>query len=262
MKREILLEARNLKKSFRFGNAGNEKISTAVNDVSFIIKEGECLGLVGPSGCGKSTIARMIAGLLSPDSGKILLAGQEMDRWTSETLKELYQNVQMIFQSPGNSFDPRKTLGWSIGESMRNRGWERNRIINRICFLLQEVGLNETYISRYPHEVSGGEVQRAAIARALALSPRLLICDEVTSALDVTIQAQIIRLLKHLIEEQGIGCLFITHDLALLPMIAHKVLVMEKGRAVEEGSPQKLIDSPESPYTKALMEADLFSMTF
>lgn len=249
---EKILEVNQLKKTF-----GTQVV---LDDVSFSLNRGEVLGIVGRSGCGKSTMARIVARLLDADEGEITLCGRDITKATGKSLAEAYENMQMIFQLPEDSFNPRKTLGWSIGEAMRNRGHDKASIEKRIDELLTEVGLSPSYKNRYPHEVSGGECQRAAISRAVALSPTLLICDEATSALDVTVQAQIVTLLKKMNRELDMACLFITHDLALLPKIAHRVIVMAEGRIVEEGTPEGLMKNPESPYTKELLEADFFRL--
>lgn len=256
---ETLLEVQGLTKYF-FDGAGKKSGAghAVLEGVSFTLREGECLGIVGRSGCGKSTMARIVTRLMPADEGKILLRGRDITRTEGRELAGVYETMQMIFQLPEDSFDPRKTLGWSIGEAMRNRGWERERIFARTDSLLREVGLPTSYRDRYPHEVSGGECQRAAISRALALSPKILICDEATSALDVTSQAQIIRLLRRLIEETGLACLFITHDLALLPQLAHRVIVMQEGRIVESGTTREILEEAKAPETRALLSADFF----
>ena len=207
-----VLEVKHLKKSF------GEKI--ILNDINFSINAGECLGVVGRSGCGKSTMARIIARFIPADGGEIFLNGVDITH--TKNLKSVYKNMQMIFQLPEDSFDPRRTLGWSIGEPLRNYNFEN--IDDRIKNLLAEVGLTADFVERYPHEVSGGQCQRAAIARAISLSPKLLICDEATSALDVTTQAQIVKLLRRLCTEKNLAILFITHDLEILKEIADKVL--------------------------------------
>ena len=166
--------------------------------------------------------------------------------------------MQMIFQMPEDSFDPRQTLGWSIGEPLRNYGFDD--IDERIKNLLIEVGLTTEFSNRYPHEVSGGQCQRAAIARAIAILPKLLICDEATSALDVKVQSQVIKLLRKLCTEKSIACLFITHDLILLPKIADRVIVMHGGKIVEEGNPYNIMSNSKSKYTSELMSANFFDM--
>lgn len=211
-----VLEVRRLKKSF------GDKI--ILNDINFNVEAGECLGIIGKSGCGKSTLAKTIARFIPADGGEIFLDGENITN--TKNLKSVYSKMQMIFQLPEESFDPRKTLGWSIAEPMRNFNFKN--IDERIKNLLVEVGLTPDFVEKYPHEVSGGQCQRAAIARAISISPKLLICDEATSALDVTTQAQIIKLLNKLRTDKKIAMLFITHDLKLLEKICDKVLKLEK----------------------------------
>lgn len=247
---EKILEVRHVKKSFV-----NKKV---LDDINFSICAGECLGVVGLSGCGKSTLAKIISRFIPCDEGKIIFCGEEITNLRGGELKGVYKNMQMIFQLPEDSFNPRKTLGWSIAEPMKNHGFKN--IDERVKNLLVEVGLTEKYSARYPHEVSGGECQRAAIARAISLETKLLICDEATSALDVTVQAKIIELLKKLCAEKNIACLFITHDLALLPRIADRVIVLHEGIIVEEGTTNDIINAPKSPFTKNLPATDFFTM--
>lgn len=243
-----ILSVENVSKNF-----GGKKI---LDNINFSLNYGECLGVVGLSGCGKSTLAKIISRFIPCDGGKIIFCGEDITH--KKNLHEIYKNMQMIFQMPEDSFDPRKTLGWSIAEPMKNFGVEN--ILERVKSLLVEVGLNENYFSRYPHEVSGGECQRAAIARAVSISPKLLICDEATSALDVTVQEKIIELLKKLCREKNISCLFITHELALLPKISDRVIVMHGGKIIEEGTPEKIINFPQSPFAKKLTEINFFKM--
>ena len=226
-----------------------------MNDISFEMKKGECLGLVGESGCGKSTTAKLITHLIKPDGGSILINGKEILDVKGKSLKELYQDVQMVFQMPQDSFDPRRSLGDGIMESMRNRGMKKAEARERMMELLRMVELEPEYAKRYPHEVSGGQCQRAAIARALSVEPKLIICDEATSALDVTVQAQIVELLGRLQREMGLSILLICHDLALVQALCDRVLVMYKGSIVEEGIPDEVIGSPKKAYTKVLIES-------
>ncbi|MCI5900777.1 MAG: dipeptide/oligopeptide/nickel ABC transporter ATP-binding protein [Hominisplanchenecus sp.] len=248
---EKILEIKNLKKVFY----KNKIPFTAVNDISFEMKKGECLGLVGESGCGKSTTAKLITHLIKPDGGSILINGKEILDVKGKSLKELYQDVQMVFQMPQDSFDPRRSLGDGIMESMRNRGMKKAEARERMMELLRMVELEPEYAKRYPHEVSGGQCQRAAIARALSVEPKLIICDEATSALDVTVQAQIVELLGRLQREMGLSILLICHDLALVQALCDRVLVMYKGSIVEEGIPDEVIGSPKKAYTKVLIES-------
>ena len=186
-----ILDVKDLTKNFY----KNKQLFTAVSHISFQLRQGECLGLVGESGCGKSTTVKMLTHLLKPDSGEILLEGTEIQHLKGKALKKLYTEIQMVFQIPQDSFDPRRTLGDSIMESMRNHNVSRKEAQNRLGQLLQQVELPPELADRYPNQVSGGQCQRAAMARALAVNPKILICDEATSALDVTVQAQIIELL-------------------------------------------------------------------
>lgn len=250
---EKILEVKNIKKSFYKG----KRAFPVVNDVSFIVNSGSCLGIVGESGCGKSTIARLITRLTEPDYGSILLYGEEILGCSKNQLKKLYQKVQMVFQTPQDSFDPRCSLSDGIMESMRNQGMKKKESRERMKELLAMVELEEKYADRYPHEVSGGQCQRAAIARALAVNPHLLICDEATSALDVTVQSQIIELLQKLRRERGLSIIMICHDLALVQNLCDYVLVMYEGTIVEEGTPDEVIMYPKQAYTKVFIDSVL-----
>lgn len=251
---EPLLEVRNLTKVFKKGSSGE---FTAVNGVNFCLYPNETLGIVGESGSGKSTVAKMIARLLETSGGEIFLQGEDITHAKGKTLRDIYRQFQMVFQSPAASFDPRRTLGDGIGESLKNSKTAKKEIKKRVRELLIQCGLPEDYDKRYPHEVSGGECQRAAIARALAIQPEILICDEATSALDVTVQKQIIELLGKLKKERGMSYLFICHDLALVQMFCDRVVVMKDGRIVEEGRPDEVIMHPKNDYTKNLVDAVL-----
>mgnify|MGYP002579080169 FL=1 len=246
-----ILDVKDLTKNFY----KNKQLFTAVNHISFQLRQGECLGLVGESGCGKSTTVKMLTHLLKPDSGEILLEGTEIQHLKGKALKKLYTEIQMVFQIPQDSFDPRRTLGDSIMESMRNHNVSRKEAQNRLWQLLQQVELPSELAERYPNQVSGGQCQRAAIARALAVNPKILICDEATSALDVTVQAQIIELLKRLQQEMDLSILLISHDLALVQHLCDRVIVMYQGNIVEQGTPDRVINAPENDYTKMLIEA-------
>ncbi|MDO4260818.1 MAG: dipeptide/oligopeptide/nickel ABC transporter ATP-binding protein [Eubacteriales bacterium] len=248
---ERLLEVRELKKTFY----KEKKPFVAVDRISFHVDRGECVGLVGESGCGKSTTAGLITRLLDPDAGSILLDGEEILDWKPKDCKKLYRKVQMIFQTPQDSFDPRRTLGDGILESLQNQGMKRRAAEKRMYELLEMVDLGREFAKRLPHEVSGGQCQRAAIARALAPNPELLICDEATSALDVTVQAQIAGLLKKLQRERGLSLLLICHDLALVQHLCSRMLVMYGGAIVEEGAPDQVIQNPAEEYTKLLVES-------
>lgn len=250
---DIILKAEHLKKVFISG----KKSMTAVDDVSFELQRGECLGIVGESGSGKSTIAKMITHLEPVTGGQIFLDEKNITNAKGKELRDIYQDMQMVFQMPMESFDPRRTLGDGIGESLRNMGISRRETRERVENLLEKCGLEKEFADRYPHQVSGGQCQRAAIARALAVNPEILICDEATSALDVTVQKQILELLKELKEKEELSFLFICHDLALVQEFCDKVLVLYQGKVVECGTPDEIINHPKMDYTKKLVESVL-----
>lgn len=249
-----ILEVKNLTIKFE---EGSRRELTAVNDVSFSLHPNETLGIVGESGSGKSTIARAVTRLVKVSKGQILLDGRDITHEKGRALRDIYRQIQMVFQSPAASFDPRQTLGDGIGESLKNRGADREQRNRMVEQLLNSCGLSADYFRRYPHEVSGGQCQRAAIARALAANPRILICDEITSALDVTVQAQVMELLNSLKELHRMSCLFISHDLGLVQQFCDRVLVLKDGNVVEEGTPDQVILSPRQEYTKQLVDAVL-----
>ncbi len=228
-----------------------------LDGVSFEFDAGERLGIVGRSGCGKSTLVKLIARLIDADGGSITFDGEDITRLTGVRLRAVYRKMQMIFQNPEEAFNPRRTLGWSVGEPLRR--WSMPNVEARVEELLKAVGLPVELAKRYPHEVSGGQCQRAAIARALALEPKLLICDEATSALDVKVQAQVTGLLRRLSVERGIALLFITHNLAILPTLVERVMVMHDGRVVETGAVEDVIKRPQSEWTRELLAAEIFS---
>ena len=230
---------------------------TAVDDVSFELNRGECLGIVGESGSGKSTIAKMITHLESVTEGQVFLKGKDITHVKGKALREIYQEIQMVFQMPMESFDPRCTLGDGIGESLRNMGISRSETGSRVEKLLERCGLDREFADRYPHQVSGGQCQRAAIARALAVSPDILICDEATSALDVTVQKQILELLTELKQKENLSFILICHDLALVQTFCDKVLVLYHGKTVEYGTPDEIINHPKEDYTKRLIDSVL-----
>ena len=230
---------------------------TAVNHIRFAVEPGQCLGIIGESGSGKSTAAGMITRLIDPTEGLIVLDGQDITRLKGRQLQAAYRKMQMVFQTPTESFDPRHTLGDGIGESLRNSGMSRAEVKPEVNKLLQMCGLPAEFAKRYPHQVSGGQCQRAAIARAIAIRPKLLICDEATSALDVTIQAEILALLSDLRRELNLSILFICHDIALVQQFCDRVLVMYKGSIVEEGIPDEVIRNPVNDYTKRLIDSIL-----
>lgn len=249
---DAVLEALNLGKTFK-NRAGSE--IRAVRDVSFELYPGETLGIVGSSGCGKSTLARMLCRLIEPTEGKIILSGSDFSSLRGRELREKYRDIQLVFQDPVSSFDPRRTLGDGIGEGLRSLGMTREETSAEVRRLLSRCGLDESMAKRYPHEVSGGQCQRAAIARAIALRPKVLICDEATSALDVTVQQRIMELLGSLRGENGLAIIFICHNLALAQSFCDELLVMNVGSVVERGTPDDIIMHPKTEYTKMLIEA-------
>jgi len=229
----------------------------AVDDVSFSMAPGETLGLVGESGCGKSTLGRAIVQLLEPTSGTIHFQGHDMAQLEGAKLRAQRQQLQMIFQDPFSSLNPRLTVEDIIGEGLDIHGLVETTAARakRIAELLKAVGLDTAYAHRYPHEFSGGQRQRIGIARALAVEPKLIVCDEPVSALDVSVQAQIINLLQDLQQQHGIAYLFIAHDLAVVEHISHRVMVMYLGRIVETAEAREVIRAPKHPYTQALISA-------
>lgn len=253
---EPILSVENLTKVF--SRQGQPDL-TAVNGISFRLFPGECLAIIGESGSGKTTAVNMISRLADPSSGRIILDGQDITHWKGQKLRRVYRTMQMVFQTPVESFDPRRTLGDGIGESLRNAGVSKGETRKKVEALLEQCGLEAEFADRYPHQVSGGQCQRAAIARALAIEPRLLICDEATSALDVTVQKEIMDLLNALRAQQGrnLSILFICHDISLVQQFADRVLVMYQGKIVEEGTPEDVICHPENDYTKHLMDSIL-----
>lgn len=229
----------------------------AVDDVHFNLRAGETVGIVGESGCGKSTLARALVGLVPTVAGGIVYNGQDLTKLTRAQWRPLRRDIQMVFQDPVASLNPRQTIGESVGEPLRAlmpqlEVAERAR---RVAAMLERVGLSSAHLNRYPHEFSGGQCQRAVIARALIADPKILICDEPVTALDVSVQAQIVNLLRELQRERGLAMLFIAHDLAVVRQIAHRVLVMYLGKLVEQASRDELFDVPRHPYTKALLAA-------
>ena len=252
--REAFLVTDNLT---RFFSSRNGPRVAAVKEVSFSVRKGECLGIIGESGSGKTTLAQLVAGLLPPSAGSITLDGQPVRADHPGELRPLFRKMQMVFQDPAASFDPRKTLGYGIAEPLRNAGIPKAEARETVKELLLRCGLSCEMAGRYPHQVSGGQCQRASIARAIAIRPQLLICDEATNALDVTIQKQILELLLRIRKEDGLTILFISHDIALVRQFCDRILVMHKGQVVEEGIPDDIIAHPVSPFTKELISSVL-----
>ncbi|MBW3592736.1 MAG: ATP-binding cassette domain-containing protein [Actinobacteria bacterium] len=226
----------------------------AVEDVSFEIRRGETLGLVGESGCGKSTTARLLLKLIEPTAGRIIFDGRDISDLSRRAMRPLRREMQMIFQDPYSSLNPRQTIGQVIGAPYAVHGTEGN-VKHRVQDLMDRVGLNPEHYNRYPHEFSGGQRQRIGVARALALSPKLIVCDEPVSALDVSIQAQILNLLESLQEDFDLTYLFISHDLGVVRHISDRIAVMYLGRLVEVADADDLYERPRMPYTAALLSA-------
>lgn len=253
MEKENLIEVKNLKKYFK---VGKNAILKAVDNVSFNIKKGETLGLVGESGCGKTTCGRTVLGLYGATDGEVLFEGVDIHKLKGKAKKEYTKNAQIIFQDPYASLDPRMTVGDIIAEGIDIHGiYKGKERTDRIYELLQLVGLNKEHASRFPHEFSGGQRQRIGIARALAVEPKFIVCDEPISALDVSIQAQVVNLLIKLQNELGLTYLFIAHDLSMVKHISDRVGVMYLGTMVELASSENLYGKPLHPYTQALLSA-------
>lgn len=228
-----------------------------IDDVTFCMYPQEIVGIVGRSGAGKSTLAHVIARLTDVTAGELYVQGQPVTHLQGKALRPLYQQIQMVFQSPQESFDPRHTLGYSIAESLRNQGVKKREREQRVQQVLQQCGLDAGIAWKYPHEVSGGQCQRAAIARALIVSPAVLLCDEATSALDTITQQRLIALLQQLNASQGMACLFICHNLALAQQFCQRLLIMHEGKIVEDGKTEDVLRHPKSVYTKELLQAVL-----
>ena len=255
-----LLEVENLKVHFPVRRglwSGAQEWVKAVDGVSFQIAPGETLGLVGESGCGKTTLGRAIVRLIEPTAGRILLEGEELTRLRGAKLRSQRRRLQMVFQDPYGSLNPRLTVEGLVGEGLDLHPLSDSPSARRkrIAELLSAVGLDSAYSQRYPHEFSGGQRQRLGIARALAVEPDLIICDEPVSALDVSVQAQIINLLQDLQQARGLAYLFIAHDLAVVEHISRRVMVMYLGRIVETAEARTLLSQPRHPYTQALISA-------
>lgn len=228
-----------------------------IDDVTFCMYPQEIVGIVGRAGAGKSTLAHVIARLTDVTAGELYVQGQPVTHLQGKALRPLYQQIQMVFQSPQESFDPRHTLGYSIAESLRNQGVKKQEREQRVQQVLQQCGLDVGMAWKYPHEVSGGQCQRAAIARALIVSPAVLLCDEATSALDTITQQRLIALLQQLNASQGMACLFICHNLALAQQFCQRLLIMHEGKIVEDGKTEDVLRHPKSVYTKELLQAVL-----
>lgn len=258
-KGDEILRVEHLKNYFKLGGGllgGRSVTIHAVDDVSFSVRRGETFGLVGESGCGKTTLGQTIVRLYDPTSGKIVFNGTDISRLSPGQMRLHRRHIQMIFQDPSASLDPRMTVGTIVAEPLTIAGvGSREERRERVQQLLQVVGLNSYFANRYPHEFSGGQRQRIGIARAIALNPQLVVCDEPVSALDVSIQAQVLNLLRRLQEQMNLTYLFIAHNLAVVAHISDRVGVMYLGKLVEIGEARTITERPKHPYTKALISA-------
>lgn len=250
---DVILEVIGLKKYF---DTKRGKLH-AVDDITFSIKRGKTLGIVGESGCGKSTAGRAIIRLLEPTAGKVLFEGEDISLLNSQKMRKKRRDMQIIFQDPFSSLNPRKTIHETIAQPLIiNKIYKSNREVKqRVLEIMSLVGLEERLINTYPHELDGGRRQRVGIARALALNPKFIVCDEPVSALDVSIQAQILNLMKELQSTLGLTYLFITHDLSVVNHFSDEIAVMYLGRVVEKATSEELFSNPIHPYTKALLSA-------
>lgn len=261
---QVLLEVKNLKKYFPIKRGFFRKVVgnvKAVDGVSFVIRKGETFGLVGESGCGKTTTGRSILRLIEPTGGEILFAAPGMDRvdvrrLSSGQMRALRRHMQIVFQDPYASLNPRLTIGQIIGEPLIvNKLASGRELQDRVAALLKEVGLRHTVVDRYPHAFSGGQRQRISLARALALNPSFIVADEPVSALDVSVQAQVLNLMEDLQERHNLTYLFVAHDLSVIEHISHRVAVMYVGQMVESAATEELFLNPRHPYTEALLSA-------
>ena len=248
----MILDVKSLTKTFEKNNT----VFTAVDNVNFQLDKKECLGIVGESGSGKSTIAKMLVKLLEPDNGEINFLGKDLVTFNKSELRKTRKDIQMIFQNPMDSFNPRKKLKTSVGAGLKyTLNLNKKQIEEKVNEAFNLVGLKSEYKDRYINKLSGGECQRAAIARSVIIEPKLLICDEITSALDVSVQAQIIDLLVQLREKMDMSYIFITHDLTLARYLCDRILVIYKGNEVESGNVKDIFENPMHPYTKLLLSS-------
>lgn len=248
-----LIQVKNLKKYFRTPKGALH----AVDDVSFLIKQGRTLGVVGESGCGKSTLGRTILRLTEATSGEVIYGGEDLLKFNKHQMKEMRKRMQIIFQDPYASLNPRMTVSEIIAEPIKvcRTLTDKNEINNKVNELMKTVGLAERFVNTYPHELDGGRRQRIGVARALALNPKFIVCDEPVSALDVSIQAQILNLMMDLQEQRELTYLFITHDMSVVKHISNQIMVMYMGQCVEVSPTEELFEQPMHPYTQALLSA-------
>ena len=249
-----MLEVKGLTKSFSTGFWGNKSVN-AVNDISFTIEDGEIFGLIGGSGCGKTTTSRMIMGFLKPDAGEICFDGIDLTALKRKQWRKMRQEIQIVFQNPQMTFNPRYTVYDCCAEPVRQFHLAENKVEEWkiVCEMLDSVGVSRDQMRKYPHEISGGQAQRVSLIRALTLQPRLLICDEPTSMLDVSVQAQVIELIKKSQQEKRFSMLYISHNLDVIKAFCDRVAVMNGGEIVEMGDVETVFSSPQQAYTKELL---------
>ena len=258
MEAEVILEAKNLTKRYSLRShpwSSTQSWVEAVKDIHLTLKTGECVGLVGESGCGKSTLARLLCGLIPPTAGTVLYQGRPLSQLRGESLRQFRRSVQIIFQDSTASLNPLMRIGQIIAEPLRIHHLANGeRLRQRVSSLLGEVGIDPSWVNRFPSTLSGGQRQRVGIARALALSPKILVCDEPVSSLDLSVQAQILGLLADLQARRGVGLLFISHNLSVVGALADRILVMRAGQVIEEGTNPDLFRDPKQPYTRLLVD--------
>lgn len=252
------LQVEQITKHYKSGFWGTTTVE-AVNGVSFEIEDGEVFGLAGESGCGKTTVSKIILGLLKPSSGRILYDGRNITNLRPGERRELRREIQVVFQNPQMTFHPQRSIYFACSEPIRLYGLAKSKEEERsmIYRLIDQVGLTRELLKKYPHEISGGQAQRLSIVRALSLNPKILVCDEPTSMLDVSVQAQILSLLTQIQKENNLSLLYISHDLEVMRAICHRMAIMKQGRIVEIGTTENIFSNPADEYTKSLLRSEL-----